>query len=339
MKAIVRFDRLIGAAAAGAIAVSLAGCGGGGSGNTPPPAASAAVTYSASAAVGELVDYTIDTTKMTYSYTITESQYGLMGATGSGTLALNSDGTYALSGIPGAKVAVLPNGLLLAAIHATFNGTARTVPVIGIHSPVTTLAAAAGNYNFVQRSCLSGVCASAYGTFKLNGDGTWNSCAGGDVGSATPTCSFQASGTSNSLGNGKWQVMQGGVNIGTVLAFTSAGQNVMVMDLKDTTNGFGVGILVGSSEQPVSSTQTDGTWVSLGTDGNVSEFTTSGTTMNFMMGGMMGSATGMMAMNSPWTGFVTPSVSGVTGGEALMAGSGVYVYENSGYAQIGMKIH
>ncbi len=174
---------------------------------------------------------------MTYSYMITESQYGLTGATGSGTLTLNSDGTYAMSGIPGVKMAVLPNGLLLAAIHATINGTARTIPVIGIHNPVTTLASAAGAYNFVQRSCLAGVCGSAYGSFMLNADGTWNSCAAGDVTSATPNCTFQASGTANSLGNGKWQVMQGGVDMGTVLAFGSGGQNVMVMDLKDTRTG------------------------------------------------------------------------------------------------------
>ena len=329
------------AAAAALVALLLSGCGGGGGSSSSPPPTSAAVTYSSSAAVGELLDYTVDTTQMTYSYTITESQYGLMGATSSGALALNSDGTYAMSGISGAKLVVLPNGLLLAAIHVAINGTARTIPVIGIHNPVTTLASAAGAYNFVQRSCLAGVCASAYGTFKLNADGTWNSCASGDIGSATPACTFQASGTANSLGNGKWQVMQGGVDMGTVLAFSSGGQNVMVMDLKDTrtTNGFGVGMLVGSSEQTVSSAQTDGTWVALGTDGNVSEFTASGTSMNFMMGGMMGSTTGMMATNSPWTGFVTPSVNGVTGGEALMAGSGVYVYENAGYAQIGMKIH
>ena len=335
--------RMRAASAAGVLSLLLGGCGGGGSSSSPPPAspASTAVTYSSSAAVGELLDYTVDTTQMTYSYTITESQYGLMGATGSGTLALNSDGTYAMSGVSGARLAVLPNGLLLAAIHVTINGMVRTIPVLGIHNPVTTLGSAAGAYNFVQRSCLAGACASAYGTFMLNADGTWNSCAGGDVSATTPSCTFQASGTANSLGNGKWQVMQGGVNMGTVLAFTSGGQNVMVMDLKDTrtTNGFGVGMLVGSSEQTVSSAQTDGTWVALGTDGSVTEFTASGTTMNFMMGGMMGSTTGMMGMNSPWTGFVTPSVNGVTGGEALMAGSGVYVYENSGYAQIGMKIH
>lgn len=328
------------AGAAGLIGLLLGGCGGGGSSSAPPPAPTP-LTYSASAAAGELVDYTVDTGQMTYSYRITESQYGLMGATGSGTLTMNSDGTYAMSGMPGVRAAVLPNGLLLAAIHATFNGTPRTVPVIGIHNPVVSLSSVAGAFNFVQRSCMAGVCSSGYGTFMLNGDGTWHSCAGGDVSATTPTCTFQASGTANSLGNGMWQIMQGAVNMGTVFGFSSGGQNVMIMDLKDVraAGGFGVGILVGSTEQPVSSAQTDGTWVALGTDGNVSEFTASGTTMNFMMGGMMGSTSGTMAMNSPWTGLVTPAANGLAGGQALMAGSGVYMYENAGYAQIGMRIH
>lgn len=338
----LRLDRL---ATAGSIIASttlLASCGGGSGGAAPSStAASTALTYSSSATVGELLDYTVDTTKMTYNYTITESQYGLTGATGSGTLASNTDGTYSMSGISGARLVVLPNGLLLAAVHVSINGVGRTIPVIGIHSPVSTLASAAGAYNFVQRSCQAGSCVSAYGTFKLNSDSTWSSCAGGDISVATPSCTFQASGTANSLGNGKWQVMQGGVNMGTVLAFNSAGQNVMIMDLKDTrtTNGFGVGMLIGSTEQAVSSTQTDGTWVALGTDGSLTEFTASGSMMNFSMGTMMGSSTGTMSMNSPWNGFVTPSVSGVVGGEALMAGSGVYVYEGSGFAQVGMKIH
>lgn len=85
----------------------------------------------------------------------------------------------------------------------------------------------------------------------------------------------------------------------------------MVMDLKDArTSGFGVEMLGGSSEQTVSAAQTDGTWVAMGTDGGITEFTASGTRMNFMMNGMMGSTSGVMVVNSSWTGFVTPSVNG-----------------------------
>ncbi|MDH5331045.1 MAG: hypothetical protein OEW27_13950, partial [Aquincola sp.] len=62
-----------------ALALVAASCGGGGS-------SAAGTTYSSVAMAGELIDYTIDTTALTYSYTITESQFGLTGTTGSGTL-------------------------------------------------------------------------------------------------------------------------------------------------------------------------------------------------------------------------------------------------------------
>ena len=60
--------------------LALVACGGGGGGTgTPPPTASTAVTYTAAALPGELVTYTVDPGALTYSYTITESQYGLTG--------------------------------------------------------------------------------------------------------------------------------------------------------------------------------------------------------------------------------------------------------------------
>ena len=99
----------------------LSACGGGG-GSTPAAsttstsATATATSFTTVAMAGELLTYTVDTTKLTYSYTITASQYGLTGKSGSGTLTLNSDGTYSPSGITNAKVVVLPNGLLLGAI-------------------------------------------------------------------------------------------------------------------------------------------------------------------------------------------------------------------------------
>ena len=49
-------------------------------------------TFTSSASIGELVSFSIDTTNNTYSYTITQSSFGLTGTTGSGTLIANSDG-------------------------------------------------------------------------------------------------------------------------------------------------------------------------------------------------------------------------------------------------------
>jgi len=329
--------RLARALAVGTTVAMVAACGGGGSSASTPTPVSAAVTYPSSALAGELVDFTVNLQLLTYAYTITESQFGLTGHAGSGTLVRNADGTYQLSGIPGAVMAILPNGLLLGAIRDTFGGVMTTVPILGMQQPVSTLSSAASTYDFVQRSCISGVCSSGQGTFQLNADGTWTSCAGGDLSSATPACTVQSSGTVNSLGNGKWQVMQAGTDIGTAFAFNSSGQNVMIMDLKDSrAGGFGIGLLVGSSEQAISPSLTDGTWLAAGTDASWLTFAASGNAINYLtFNGAPASLSMTMTMNSPWAGFVAPSV----GGAAMLAGAGVYVYEYGGYGEIGLKIH
>src|SRR6185369_7523954 len=89
-----------------AVGALLASCGGGGG------SSSAATQYTSVAMAGELLTYTVDPVALTYSYTITESQFGLTGKTGSGTLVRNLDGSYSPSGIPNARIVILPNGLL-----------------------------------------------------------------------------------------------------------------------------------------------------------------------------------------------------------------------------------
>lgn len=316
----------------------LTACGGGGggtttttSGGTPP---SAATTYTAAAMAGELLTYTIDTTALTYSYTITDSQYGLNGKTGSGTLTHNSDGTYSPSGISNAKIAILPNGLLLGAVRESINGTLTTIPIIGMSSPVTTLAAGAGTYNFVQRSRIGASTFSAYGTFQISSAGTWTSCASGNL----TGCTDGGSGTLNSLGGGKWQVLDGATNIGTAIVFSSGGQNVVILDLKDTRNpGFGTGILVGSSQQAMNASLTNGTWVFATSTGNWGTMSASGGILTCQtLNGAACSGTTSFTADSPWTGMATA----VAGGHGLLAGMGVYAYQNAGgYAEFGVKIN
>src|ERR1043166_3401294 len=86
-----------------ALSASLASCGGGGD-------SSSATQYTSVAMAGELLTYSIDPVALTYSYTITESQFGLTGKTGSGTLVRNFDGSYSPSGVPNARLVILPNG-------------------------------------------------------------------------------------------------------------------------------------------------------------------------------------------------------------------------------------
>src|SRR4051794_12618515 len=161
--------------------VVISGCGGGGGGGTP----SSATSYTAVAMAGELLTYSLNTTNLTYSYTITESQFGLTGKTGSGTLIRNGDGTYSPAGIANAKLIILPNGLLLGAIRETLNGTPTTIPIIGMSNPVSDVNSAAGTYNFVQRACLAG-CFTAFGTFQISPGGTWISCPSGNLTTGCP---------------------------------------------------------------------------------------------------------------------------------------------------------
>src|SRR5450830_1363648 len=151
-------------------AAFLAACGGGGGGGTPAAAAStsAPVTYTAAATPGELVSYTVDPGLLTYSYTITESQYGLTGQTGSGTLTALGNNGYSLSGIPSSRIQILPNGLMLGAIRHNFGAGVTTVPVMGLSNPVSSLAGVAGTYNYISRGCVSNSCGAVYGTLQIN---------------------------------------------------------------------------------------------------------------------------------------------------------------------------
>ena len=312
------------------IAALLASCGGGGS-------STSTTTFTSVAMAGELLDYTIDTTNLSYTYTITESQFGLTGTTRSGTLVRNLDGSYSPSGVPNARVVVLPNGLLLGAVRESFGSAVITVPVIGLSSPVSTLAAIAGDYNYIHRNCLATVCGASHGTFRIVAGGTWTSCRNGNI-AAGPCAGTSANGTLVSLGNGRWRVMDGATNIGTAIGFASGGQNVIILDLKDVrVGGFGVGMLVGGQQAAMTTAQTDGTWV-LGTStGHWGVFTAIGSaiTLNLLDGFPVNVPTTFTA-NVPWLGMASTA----TGGVGFLAGTGVYVLETAtGAAELGVKLH
>jgi len=288
---------------------------------------------------GELLTYTLDTTKLTYNYTITVSQFGLTGKTGSGTLTNNGDGTYTPSGVTNGIVATLPNGLLLTSIRETVRGVTKTIPVMGIANPVTTLSNT--TFNYVQRVCYNDpyygyYCDSGYGTFKITTAGIWTSCWAGNLATGSCSSGYSYSGTLKSLGGGSWQVLDGyGVSVGTAVVLYSSGQQVVFLDLADTrTGGFGIGLLIGSTQQTGSSTQASGTWAYAGSDGGSGQFLVSGSQLTCLYGYCTNTG---LTYNSPWAGFVTNSA----GGTALLAGTGVYAYQEAGgggYVEIGVKI-
>ena len=149
-----------------AAAALLASCGGSSSD-------ASGTKFTAVAMAGELLNYTIDTANLTYSYTITESQFGLNGKTGSGTLVRNPDGIYSPSGVPNARIVILPNGLLLGAVRERFGASVITVPIIGLSSPVTTLAALARRPTTTSIAAAElAMCATDTGTFAINANGT-----------------------------------------------------------------------------------------------------------------------------------------------------------------------
>ncbi|HEX6705610.1 MAG TPA: hypothetical protein VF169_12680 [Albitalea sp.] len=335
MSSIATHRRVRAAFTALVFALTLTACGGGGGAAGTNPATT--TTYSSVAMAGELIDYSIDTTNLAYTYTITESQFGLTGKTGSGTLTRNADGSYTPSGVPNARVVVLPNGMLIGAVREQFGASVITVPIIGLSNPVSSASALAATYNYVTRGCLGIVCASAHGTFAVGADSTWTSCPNNNlIGGSCPVT--PNSGTLTSLGNGRWRVMHNGTDIGTAIGFSSAGQNVLIVDLKDRrAGGFGIGAIVGAQQTTMTTAQTDGTWIAGSTAGHWAVFTATGTSIAFnSIDGVPSSATTSFSPNVPWTGLATTPAGGV----AILAGAGVYVLETAGgQAEIGVKIH
>lgn len=328
-----------------AMGAVLASCGGGGTSSSP-------TQYTSVAMAGELLTYTIDPVALTYSYTITESQFGLNGKTGSGKLVRNADGSYSPSGIPNARIVILPNGLLLGAVRETFSSAAGsavvTVPIIGMSNPVSMVDALAGTYNYMHRGCVfsagASVCAGLVGTFTITSNGNWTSCPGANPGTGACTSGGHA-GTLVSLGNGLWQVKEGTNIVGTAIGFSSAGQNVLLIDLKDQrpTGGFGIGIVVGAQQTALTSGQTDGTWIAGTSGGDWAVFTAATTVSGTAI--TVTSIDGIptpnaqpfnISIDTPWQGMATTPLGGV----GFMAGNGVYVLETAnGYAELGVKVH
>jgi hypothetical protein len=294
--------------------------------------------YQSVAMAGELIDYTVDTTNLTYTYTITESQFGLAGVTGNGTLKANADGSYTPSTAPDARVIIRPNGLMLGAVRERFGASVVTVPIIGIKDPVTTIAALAADYNYVQRGCASAVCPVSHGTFRIAAAGTWTSCRDANL-AAGPCTGTATSGTLESRSGGLWRMKSDdGTDIGTVMGFNSGGQNVLIVDLKDQrAGGFGVGLLVGGQQVAMTSTMTDGTWIAATASGHSFLFTASGSDIAIsQIDWQPVTLNTTFIANDPWTGMATTA----WGEVGFFAGAGLYMLETpAGDVELGVKVH
>lgn len=326
----------------------LVACGGG---SSSPAATGFSQTYTTSATAGELMTYSIDTTAMTYSYTITKSSYGceVISSTchsGSGTLTKNNDGTYTPSGSPSSKIRALQNGLLVGSVTMVFNGVAQTVPIIGIANPITTVADLAGTFNFMSLQCsaksygLFTGCATHQGTVSLGVNGTFTTCTGDNIAANAHTCTDTVTGTMTSLGGGVWRFQGTSPTVGAttnyLLAFNAPnGQKVAFLDFNDASI-FGYGQAILSTQAATSASELAGNYAWS------NDYGASGvTTLNSNDTTSQGLA---ITENAPWTGMATVTGGGMGTGYGMIAGNGVYVYRNptisgrSAYFELGLKI-
>jgi len=317
------------------ISLLITSCGG----DSSPASTAAAPTssFTSSAGVGELLTFTADTTALTYSYTVTASSYGLEGNMGSGTLTENSDGSYTPSEFPSSKIQVYQNGLMVGAVEFTINGQTVNSPVVGVSSPITSLASLAGTYNFLGESCEGptassntgvGICNTVHGTVVIDTDGTYEACTGADL-TTDPSCGGGAltSGTIVSAGNGLFEFNRTGTafiavtNANYLLASAAPnGQNVLIIDTNDSA-GYGYGHLVGSTQTSTVDTATaPGTWTWNANNGDSGTFdlTCSSSTE------CASSSGANITIGTPWAGLGTV-VNGPFNYYVLVAGSGVYV--------------
>lgn len=331
------------------IVATLTACGGGGGNDTVVTTenkltstqagntTSNPITYQAVATEGELISYTVDTTALTYSYRIVESAYNKTGATGSGQLTRNSDGTYTPSGFNG-KVSILESGLLLGAIYEDLNNdrVREMVPIIGVSNPITTTADAAGVYNFISRQCGT-VCTNDYGTVKVLADGSWTSCVLGNLSAVNYSCQSSASGTITSFTSGRATLMHNGISAGSMLIFKDAGtgQKVVLLDLNGQSS-LGKGAIFAASQSLPSSA--DGDWTYLHTNGTNGVVRVTGTTFTDTGKTAYGTnynSPGSFTRDQPWNGFIRTA----SGATIMPAGSGLYAgyFGATGSMSIGVK--
>ena len=326
--------------------LALAACGGGGGGGSTSSGFSQ--TYTASAAAGEVLSYTVDTSNLIYSYTITQSSYGCEVATaachtGSGTLTKNTDGSYTPSGSPNSKIHALQNGLVVGSILMNLNGTSVRVPIIGVSNPITTTSEMAGTYNFMSLQCNGksyASCNTFQGTSTVDSSGNYTTCSGDDLSNSSHTCTNTTVGSITPLGGGVWKFQSSSPAISATsnyfLAFKAPnGQKVGIVDFNDpVVYGYGQAIL--STQAATTSAGNSGNYVYASDRGESGLVTVNpnSTTSNGKV----------ITQNTPWNGIATINGGSYGAGYGLLAGNGVYVYRNPtipgtpSYMEIGLKV-
>jgi hypothetical protein len=325
--------------------VFLAACGGGGGGDggggggggAGGGASGFSQTYTASAAQGELITYSVDTSKLTYSYTVIKSQYGCEVPTSnchtaSGTLTQNADKSFSVSGATESKFYALQSGLLVGTIKL---GSMPATPIIGIPNPISSGSSLAGTYNFISVQCPSKSngamtgCLGKYGSLTVTSTGTssiaFSTCESADIENSARVCSTATAGTGtfDSALNAWKFIRTGSTQENYMVAFTSTGgKKVAYIDFNDP-GGYGYGQATVSEKQVLTladRTTNAGNWfmVSLAPGANSSSLVVTANSDGTVSTG------GSMLPNQPWNGFIENTVD--PRGKFIMAGSGVFTY-------------
>lgn len=334
------------------LSVMLSGCGGGGGSSTP---SGFSQTYTASAAQGELISYKVDTSNLTYSYTVIKSQYGCEVPTsechtGSGNLTQNADKSYSVAGNSASKFYALQSGLLIGTIKL---GSMPATPIIGIPNPISSGSSLAGTYNYISVQCptksngaMAG-CRGRYGSLAVTSTGAtsiaYSTCESDDIDKPSKVClsATTGTGTFDATLNAWKLVRTGSSQENFMVAFTSTtGPKVAYIDFNDA-GGYGFGQATVSERQTLTPAIRDanvGNWfmVSLSPGSDSSSLIVTANSDGTVSTG------GNMLPNQPWNGFITNSLD--TNGRFIMAGSGVFTYggwtDLAGRAKymIGMKM-
>lgn len=323
----------------------LSACGGGG---TSLSSTGIQETYTASAGVGEVMQFNIDTVNLTYSYTIAGTSYAASGVasgqTGSGSLTSNGDGTYAV-GASGdnfihAGMVRLVRAMFVGHVQINAIGGTGKIPVFGLSNPITTLADLADSYNFEGFSCTArgiadvtgrGGCHAHYGTSSVDTSGNYSVCVDGDLNdTASHPCSTTLSGTFQALTAypGVFDYRTASGHIGWLFAFTASnGKKIMVVDHDDNISlAHEFGHTIFTSSVALNSGDVDGKYFVKTNEGGEHFVTISGSSIFLTL---FPGVTGTLTYNSPWNGMMSYDLpaSGVSqgaSGVAMAASTGVY---------------
>jgi hypothetical protein len=323
----------------------LAACGGGGASSIN---SGFDQTYTSSAGVGEVMQFRINTTNLTYSYTIAGTSYAASGVstgqTGSGTLTGNGDGTYAVGPssdgfIEAGRVRPV-RAMFVGHVRINKIGGMENIPVFGLSNPITTVAGLADAYNFEGFSCAArgignvtgkGGCLSHYGTSSIDTSGNYSICVGGDLGNTgAHPCTTSLTGTLQAVANypGVFDYIGSGGHIGWLFAFTATnGKKIMVVDHDDhisMAHEFGHSVF--TSSVALNSGDVDGKYFVKTNEAGEHLVTIAGSSVALTL---HPGVTGTLTYNSPWNGMMAYDVpaSGVSvgaSGVAMAAGTGVY---------------